>query len=172
MLASLIRKLMEQLGRQNALIFIAGADDAWSALPRDVTPRMRAGAAAGGQPELDETRMLLESFTEGGPQLSRESIDHIYHLSGGNPREIPRIGYQALQRPAERSTEREPDDLIASAQASGTVRIATRAVRSASPTGARCLRHRLAAPRCRRGSRARIDSAADRPPSGARAAAP
>jgi len=122
MLASLIRKLMEQLGRQNALIFIAGADDAWSALPRDVTPRMRVREPLQvGNLELDETRILLESFTEGGPQFSRESIDHVYHLSGGNPREILRIGYQAYQRLGGALDGAKPDDLIASAQASGTV---------------------------------------------------
>lgn len=127
MLASLIRKLMEQLGRQNALTFIAGADDAWSALPRDVTPRMRVREPLRvGNLQPDETRMLLESFTEGGPQLSRESLDHIYHLSGGNPREILRIGYQAYQRLGGALDQAKPDDLIASAQASGTVEDRTR----------------------------------------------
>ena len=122
MLASLIRKLMEQLGRQNALTFIAGADDAWNALPRDVTPRMRVREPLQvGNLQLEETRMLLESFTEGGPQLSRESIDDIYHLSGGNPREILRIGYHAFQRLGGALDRAKPDDLIASARDSGTV---------------------------------------------------
>jgi hypothetical protein len=122
MLASLIRKLMEQLGRQNALTFIAGADDGWAGLPRDVTPRMRVREPLPiGSLQRDETRMLLDSFTEGQRPFSRAASDTIYELSGGNPREILRIGYQAFRRLGGALDAATTTDLIASAEASGTV---------------------------------------------------
>jgi hypothetical protein len=122
MLSSLIKKLMEHLGRQNALMFLAGTDDAWESLPRDVSPRLRDREPLRvGSLDLEETRILVEVFTNDTPRFCSDSITTIYQLSGGNTREIIRIGYQAFERLGGFLNKATREDLVASASASGTV---------------------------------------------------
>jgi hypothetical protein len=122
MLSSLIKKLLEQLGRQNAMTFIAGAEDAWDTLPRDVTPRLRVREPLKvGSLNLDETRIFLESFTKDTARFSQESVTTIHQLAGGNPREIIRIAYQAFKKLDGRLNEASHEDLLAGARESGTV---------------------------------------------------
>jgi hypothetical protein len=122
MLASLIKKLMEQLGRQNALMFIAGTDDVWDALPRDVSPRLRVREPLPvGRLDDEETRIFLEAFTRDTPRFNTPSIRFIHHLSGGNPREIIRIAYQAFERLSGDLDRATYEDLVNCAAAAGTV---------------------------------------------------
>jgi len=122
MLSSLIKKMIEQLSRQNTLAFMAGADDAWDTLPRDVSPRLRIREPLTvGRLTPDETRIFLEAFTSDTPRFSPESIATIHQLSGGNPREIIRIAYHAFKKLNGALNKAAREDLLTSATESGTV---------------------------------------------------
>jgi hypothetical protein len=91
--ASLVKKLVEQLSRQAALILLAGTPAAWDRLPRDVGPRLltRAPLIIGGL-NVEETALLLKSYYRKEPGFTREAAVAIRDLSGGgNAREILRI---------------------------------------------------------------------------------
>lgn len=99
-LYSAIKKLTEQLGRQNAMLFIAGTDDAWQSLRRDVSPRLRGRDPVGvGRLTDAEALLLLDSYTKQAnvPGFSPTNAATIRQLAGGNPREIIGIAYQAFK---------------------------------------------------------------------------
>jgi hypothetical protein len=92
---SLIKKLVEQLKLQGTLVILAGAPDAWENLRRDVWPRLSDREPFKiGNLNLDETRLLLETYTKDIKGLPTQMLEKIHVLSGGSPREIIRIGYQ------------------------------------------------------------------------------
>ena len=122
-LFSVIKKMIEQLNRQKVLTFIAGVDArSWDKFPRDVTARLRSRELLQvGNLSFDETKSLLESYTEDLPsQFNFDAIKKIHLLSGGNPREIIRIAYYAYEMKGELSKVNE-NILIKSAKKSGTI---------------------------------------------------
>lgn len=119
-LSSVIKKLIEQLGRQNALTFIAGTPEPWNVLPRDVAPRLRTREPLTvGALSPDEAHLLLKAFSSG--EFSRESLATLMRITGGNPREILRISHHVFSRVSgglERATR---DDIIECANSAGTL---------------------------------------------------
>lgn len=125
-LFSVIKKMIEQLNRQKVLTFIAGVDDqSWNKFPRDVTARLRSREPLQvGNLSLDETKSLLESYTQDLPsQFNSDAIKKIHLLSGGNPREIIRIAYYAYEdKEIEGKLNKVNENiLIESAKKSGTI---------------------------------------------------
>lgn len=98
-LFSVIKKMIEQLGRQNGLMFIAGNEDSWSILPRDVGPRFREREPTRvGVLNIDETKIFLQSYTQAlGVGILDTEIEKLRSLAGGNLREMIRIGHQAYE---------------------------------------------------------------------------
>lgn len=120
---SAIKKMIEQLGKQNALCFIAGNKQSWEVLPRDVTPRMRLrDPLPVGELDETETTNLVEEYTRGlSSKFSPQNIKDIHRLSGGNPREIIRIAYYAYEQVAGKLSDVDEAVLVHSANNSGTV---------------------------------------------------
>jgi hypothetical protein len=114
--------MIEQLGRQHTLMFIAGNDESWGLLPRDVTPRLRLRKPLQvGNLTADETRSLLKAYTAGMPPFSADVAATVYELAGGSPREVIRIAYYAfeeVQGALDRVTKQE---LLRSANKSGSI---------------------------------------------------
>jgi hypothetical protein len=121
-LFSVIKKLVEHLGRQQALLFIAGNDESWRKLPRDVPPRLRLREPLQvGSLSLDETRVFIKSYLDKLSGFSRDGVEAIHELSGGNPREIIRIAYYAFEKTDGNLGAASNDILLQSAKESGTV---------------------------------------------------
>ncbi len=119
-LSSVIKKLIEQLGRQNVLIFIAGTPESWSELPRDVAPRLRTrNPMFVGALSPEETRLLLESFSL--HKVSSETLTALMRISGGNPREILRIFHYAFDKTSGSLERVSSDDIIECAELAGTL---------------------------------------------------
>jgi hypothetical protein len=120
---SAIKKMIEQLGRQNGLCFIAGNKQSWAILPRDVSPRLRLREPLPvGELDETETTNLVEEYTRGLPsKFSEQNIKDIHRLSGGNPREIIRIAYYAYEEVAGNLDAVNEAVLVKSANNSGTV---------------------------------------------------
>jgi hypothetical protein len=99
-LSSLLKKLVEQAGRQHALLFIAGMSDAWTKLTRDVLPRFRnrEPMPVGGLTRA-ETELFLEWFLAArqARNFPSEATGAIHNLSGGSPREIIRISTRVYE---------------------------------------------------------------------------
>ena len=98
-LGSLVKKFVEQLSRQCALVFMAGMPRAWSSLPPDVGPRFRRPEPlAVGRMTVAECGLLLDAYTEDVQGLSRlrsEAVATLHQLSGGSPRDVLRIAHHA-----------------------------------------------------------------------------
>ena len=90
--SSVIKKLIEQLGRQNALIFIAGTAEPWDRLPRDVAPRLRNREPLSvGTLSPTEANLLLLDFA--GKGLKPDPLNSLMNVSGGSLREILRMSH-------------------------------------------------------------------------------
>ena len=121
-LFSLIKKLIENLGRQNALLFMAAAEDFWDALRRDVVPRMRSPAPfrVGSLSDI-ETKLFLDAYTAGKPGFGEEAIAKLRDLTGGNLRELLRTAYYAYKRTGGQLQNVSRELLEESAHESGTM---------------------------------------------------
>jgi chorismate mutase len=123
---SVLKKLIEQINRQNAITFIAGNDEGWRRLPADVPPRLRLREPIRvGNLSVGETRSLIESYTKES-RLSEEAIQSIHSLSGGNPREIIRIAYYAYEKTGGEIENASAATFVESANESGSVAERTR----------------------------------------------
>jgi AAA domain-containing protein len=123
-LNSLLKKLIEHLGRQHAVLFIAGTPEAWKKLPRDVAPRMRTrDPLRVGNLTVPEARLLLKAYTDGGglPPFPADAVDTVHRLSGGSPREVLRIAYHAFDKTKGAVAGVTVKQLLESAHTSGTV---------------------------------------------------
>lgn len=119
-LSSVIKKLIEQLGRQNVLTFIAGTPEPWDALPRDVAPRLRTREPLPvGTLNAAEAKLLLESYHTG--EYATETLDALIRVSGGNPREILRISHHVFAKFTGELARATPDDVVECAKLSGTL---------------------------------------------------
>ena len=98
-LFSVFKKLVEQAGRQLALMFVAGADEAWQKLPRDVAPRFRRrDPLQVGSLTLDEKQLFMRVYSQELPSsFTAEAVRTLHRLSGGSPRELLRIAYHAYE---------------------------------------------------------------------------
>jgi hypothetical protein len=123
-LFSVIKKLIEHLQRQNALLFIAGSNDTWEEFSRDITPRLRSRQLLSvGSLSVEETEIFLDSFTEQEQieGFADTSIGRIHQLSGGNPREILRIAHHAFKAVEGKPREVTDTILMRSASESGSI---------------------------------------------------
>jgi hypothetical protein len=121
--ASLLKKLVEQLTGQAALILMAGTPVAWDRLPRDVGPRLltRTPLLVGGL-NTEETALLLKSYYRGNIGFTNEAVTTIRDLSGGgNAREILQIAHRVFQDTAGVVSKANNDLLVKAAQESGTL---------------------------------------------------
>jgi hypothetical protein len=124
MLFSVLKKLIEQLNNQKALMFIAGdSQKSWGILLPDVKPRLRLREPLGvGHLKRDETQALLEAYTSDLPyQFSSDNISSIYALSGGSPREVIRTAYYAYEKVEGNLGNVDDSVLKESVQKSGTI---------------------------------------------------
>jgi hypothetical protein len=124
---SLLKKLIEQVGRQHALLFLAGDDYAWDRMPRDVGPRMRTRTPiAVGRLTVQETALLLSAYLDGPGsqefQLDGHLLELTHELSGGTPREILRIAYHVYELTNGRMTGASETVLLRSADLAGSIR--------------------------------------------------
>jgi hypothetical protein len=121
-LFSVFKKLVEQASRQLALVFVAGAEDAWRQLPRDVAPRLRVREPlpVGGL-NLAETGLLLSAYAKADRPFAQDALETIHELSGGSPREILRIAHHAFEKTKGNTASADDGTLLASAQDAGTV---------------------------------------------------
>lgn len=118
---SILKKFFEQARRQNSLVFVAGTDQAWE-VRRDVFPRMRNRRPYRvGVLSRDEARIFLDAYTEGLQGFAADAVEVIRNLSGGNLREMIRIGYHAFERTNGELTRADERLLIECATTSGTV---------------------------------------------------
>jgi hypothetical protein len=116
-----IKKLIEQVGRQNALVFLAGVDEAWDALPRDVPARLRTRSAIRvGALTESEIKVLLLAYS-GEAALSPEALVAICELSGGSPREVLRISHQVFAATDGAMDAATPDVVLRAADEAGSV---------------------------------------------------
>ena len=121
-LFSVLKKLIEHLGRQYALVFIAGSDEGWRKLPRDVNPRLRLRRPLKvGSLNLEEARELLDAYTQARTRFGDDELRVLVDLAGGNPREIVRIAFHEFNRHRGRLEESTTHNLLESAQDTGTV---------------------------------------------------
>lgn len=120
---SLVKKFVEQLKRQGALVVISGAPDAWEGIRRDIWPRLSAREPISvGFLTLEETQLMLETYTGTTEALSPDILKLLHTISGGTPREIVRIGHQAFAK-VQSSWQGLTEDLLkASAVNAGTIR--------------------------------------------------
>jgi hypothetical protein len=126
--ASLVKKLVEQLSDQSALLIMAGTPAAWAPLPRDVWPRLlNRGPVAIGGLNKDETALLLHAYFDREPGFTSEAVEEIRDLSGGgNAREILRIAYRIFEKTGGAVAEVTSENLIQAAEDTGS--LADRAV--------------------------------------------
>jgi hypothetical protein len=121
--ASALKKLVEQLSGQAALILMAGTPVAWDRLPRDVGPRFltRAPLIVGGL-TAKETDLLLKSYSQGEHGFTPEAVETIRELSGGgNTREILQIAHRVFRETNGAVSRANNDLLIKAAKDSGTL---------------------------------------------------
>jgi hypothetical protein len=119
---SVIKKLIEQVSRQDGLVIIAGTPEAWGKLPRDVSPRMRVREPIDvGDITLSEAETLVNAFLP-GPQLTDTRVmARVFELSGGTPRELLRICHRLFDRTAGNLNTATEQDLAESARDAGTL---------------------------------------------------
>lgn len=121
-LYSLIKKLIEQTGREKTLLIIAGNAESWLLLPRDVPPRLRVREPFRvGILERDEVELLMRVFTKDMTGFSQDALDKLVDLSGGSPRELIRIGYHAYQVTKGQLAKADEELLLKCARKSGTI---------------------------------------------------
>jgi hypothetical protein len=115
--------MIEQLNQQKALLFIAGNEESWDLLPRDVPPRLRLREPLKvGNLDAVETGILLGAYTkELSTHFSDDSVTTIQELSGGNAREIIRIAYHAYEKSGGKLDQIDSGLLVESAAESGSI---------------------------------------------------
>jgi hypothetical protein len=124
-MGSLLKKFIEQLSQQSAMVFLAGVPEAWDKLMRDVAARFRQRSqiVIGGL-ALPETRLLLNAYLNERTGLSpftESAVDTIYALSGGIPREVLRIAHGALDATGGDPASATERTILESARASGSI---------------------------------------------------
>jgi len=127
--ASILKKALEQLTRQDALVIIAGSDAGWRRLPRDVSARWRRREPIRvGELTENETGSLLDKYTHEVKvaPFPPHAVARINELSGGNPREALRIAFQAYQQTGGDIESIADAVLYESAERAGTIADRTR----------------------------------------------
>jgi hypothetical protein len=120
---SLVKKFVEQLKREGVLVIISGAPDAWEGIRRDIWPRLSNREPIPiGHLTLEETKLMLETYTGTIKGLSPEVLQVLHTISGGIPREIVRIGHQAFARVQGNWSDLSKDLLKSSAVDAGTIK--------------------------------------------------
>ena len=121
-LFSVLKKLIEQISRQHGLLFIAGSDEGWKKLPRDVFPRLRLREPLEvGNLNQIETQALLNSFFSQSAAFSENVAETFHQLSGGSPREIIRIAYHAFEETNGNIKLMKDDLLLKCSQVAGSI---------------------------------------------------
>lgn len=121
-LFSIIKKLVEQVGGQNALLLIAGNEEFWRLLARDVSPRLRFREPLSlGSLDEAETQSVLDARAGRKGAFPPNAVKIIHHLSGGNVREILQIAHHAFEATGGALEQVTEDVLLRSADSSGTV---------------------------------------------------
>jgi hypothetical protein len=121
-LFSVIKKLIEQVGNENALLFIAGSDESWQLLTRDVSPRLRVREPLRvGDLSEAETKIVLDAHAGRIAGFSDEAVKLIHHLSGGNIREALQIAHWAFEGTGGALQRVDEDVLLKGVEASGSV---------------------------------------------------
>jgi hypothetical protein len=122
--ASLLKKWVEQLSGQGALVLMAGTPGAWGRLPRDVGPRLlNRGPLAVGGLNADETALLLRSYLRSEPGFSTEMVETIRNLSGGgNAREVLQIAHRVFAKTGGSVSTANERLLVEAADESGSLR--------------------------------------------------
>jgi len=122
---SFIKKFVEQLARQSAMIFVAGLPEAWDKLLRDVSARFRQrDQIVVGSLSLAETRLLLDAYTQERselPAFKESAIVAVRKLSGGSPREILRIAHHTFNKTNGNLALANEGVLLESARSSGSI---------------------------------------------------
>jgi hypothetical protein len=119
---SLIKKFVEQLGRQAALVFIAGTPDSWTLLPRDVPARFRRREPLrAGNLSHEEGRTLITAYLGERAPVSESTADAIHALSSGSPREILRISCLAWEATSGNMGAANHDILVKAAAQAGSI---------------------------------------------------
>jgi len=119
---SLIKKFVEQLGRQAALVFIAGTPDSWKLLPPDVSARFRRREPLrAGNLSQEEGRILIGAYLLPRATVTDSTADAIHALSSGSPREILRISHHAWDATAGDMHAANHDVLVKAAAQAGSL---------------------------------------------------
>jgi hypothetical protein len=119
---SILKKLIEALRNQSAMIIMTGTPAGWSRLPRDVGPRLynRVPMPVGNL-QIKETEALLNAYLDGKNAFPSSAITMIQDLCGGNSREALQIAYYAFKDVDGRLDSLTLDTLTKAAQDSGTL---------------------------------------------------
>jgi hypothetical protein len=123
-IASLLKKLIEQLGSQGAMTVLAGVPEAWQKLPRDVSARFRLREPVPvGQLSAAETKLLVGAYVgdEAASKMNMKVLETIHRLSGGSPREILRIAYHVWEEKGDAFDSFDEAAILRSAARSGSV---------------------------------------------------
>ena len=122
---SLTKKFVEQLGRQSALLFIAGVPEAWEMLMRDVSARfLQREQIVVGSLTLAETALFLDAYVReraGLAPFAPATVVALHELSGGNPREILRIAHHAFNKTNGDLGSADDAVLLDSARSAGSI---------------------------------------------------
>ena len=120
--ASIVKKMVEQVARQDGIIVLTGTEPVFERFPRDVSPRFyQREPLVAGHLSRDETRSLLSAHARNREKFTETAIGTIRDLSGGNPREILRIAHEAWALSAGRPASVTDDILIAAAGKTGSL---------------------------------------------------
>jgi hypothetical protein len=120
--ASIVKKMVEQVGRQDGVIVLTGTEPVFERFPRDVGPRFyQREPLVAGHLSRDETRSLLSAHAGNREKFIEKAIGTIRDLSGGNPREILRIAHESWKLSAGRPASVTNDILIAAAGKTGSL---------------------------------------------------
>lgn len=121
-LSSLAKRAIEALSAASALVFIAGTEDGWSRLTRDVFPRFRGGTPYRvGSLNRDQCVLLIDAYTDRSTSYSKAAMERLLELSGGSPREILRISNRAFESHEGRLESVTADELLEHARQSSTI---------------------------------------------------
>ncbi|MGV7218648.1 hypothetical protein [Bradyrhizobium sp. UFLA05-112] len=120
--ASIVKKMVEQVARQDGVIVLTGTVPVFERFPRDVSPRFyQREPVVAGHLSRDETRSLLSAHARNREKFTETAIGMIRDLSGGNPREILRIAHEAWALSAGRPASVTNDSLVAAAGKTGSL---------------------------------------------------
>jgi hypothetical protein len=124
--SSVIKKFVEQIGRQSAYVFLAGTLLAWERFPRDVGPRfVSRDPLPVGNLTNDEVELLISAYLKphglSNQSFSNDIVETIRGVSGGNPREILRIANRAFDKANGRLDQVDINIIFDSARESGTI---------------------------------------------------